>query len=129
MARNTKELYAELKKTDLVNVTFDFETWKKYVSLQQDLTPIDKLVFPNEILTVPNLMFMTTPVGYDRGVMITAVSAKTKSFDEIVKELTELSTQYQVYLYQIAWQYLQVDGYTIDEFIVRYATGEKKTNE
>lgn len=109
-------------------VTTDFETWKSSLLQSEIKNPAliatDKLIFPDDIKQVA-AGYMLAPVGCANGCLLTSMTHSGNSIQECVEYLKSLSSDFDVYVHQILWRHVQVDGYTLNSIMVRFATTGK----
>jgi hypothetical protein len=108
-------------------MTTDYIQWRDSILRRQSQVEPDKLIFPEELKDIVS-GYMTQPIATIDGATVAAVSRSGESFQEALDYLREQSKKFDVYIYQILWRHMTVDGYTINSIIVRFATTDK-TNE
>lgn len=107
-----------------LHITTDFEEWKTASLKQQPKVEPDKLIYPDEIKDMV-AGYMLHAVGSANGTMLMTTEYHTPTVQDAFAYITNMSADFDVYVYQILWRHAQVDGYTINSIIIKFSTTDK----
>lgn len=108
-----------------LHVTRDFEEWKSAILIKQAEIEPDKLIFPEEIKDSVT-GYMLQAVGSANGAMLMVAEKNSDTLQQAVEYLRNMNDQFDVYLHQMTWRHITVDGYTINSIIVKFSTTDKQ---
>lgn len=106
-------------------LTTDFDAWQSVITKQYNSSLPDKLIFPPEVKEYAKA-YMTYPIIRVEDQVLMAVTYESNSMKTAFEYFKDMSNKYDIFPYQVLWRHIQVDSYTLNSYIFKFATMEKR---